>query len=62
MVKGISKRVIVVRPDGHAPFEQDVYKRQAVGRLCCAIAAEADAVIRVIAGIPQYIKGENPCI
>ena len=22
MVKGISRRVVVVRPDGHAPFEQ----------------------------------------
>ena len=36
--------------------------REAVGRLCCVIAAEADAVIRVTAGIPQFIKGENPCI
>lgn len=25
MVKGISKRVIVVRPDGHAPFEQAIF-------------------------------------
>lgn len=36
--------------------------REAVGRLCCALAAEADAVVRVTAGIPQYIKGEKPCI
>lgn len=35
--------------------------REAAGRLCCALAAEADAVVRVIAGVPQYIKGEAPC-
>ena len=34
--------------------------REAVGRLCCALAAEADAVVRVIAGVPQWIKGEAP--
>ena len=28
------------------------------GRLCCALASEADAVIRVWAGVPQVIKGE----
>ena len=31
---------------------------EAVGRLCCALASEADAVIRVWAGVPQFIKGE----
>ena len=36
--------------------------REAVGRLCCALAAEADAIVRVTAGLPQYIKGEKPCI
>ena len=25
MVKGISRRVVVVRPDGHAPFEQAIF-------------------------------------
>ena len=34
--------------------------REAVGRLCCALAQEADAVVRVIAGVPQFIKGEKP--
>lgn len=34
--------------------------REAVGRLCCALAAEADAVVRVTAGVPQWIKGERP--
>ena len=36
--------------------------REAVGRLCCAIADEADAVVRVMAGVPQWIKGEKPCM
>ena len=34
--------------------------REAVGRLCCALAQKADAVVRVIAGVPQFIKGEQP--
>lgn len=47
---------------GVIPIDRaDEAYREAVGRLCCAIAAEADAVIRVTAGIPQFIKGENPC-
>ena len=33
---------------------------EAVGRLCCALAQKADAVVRVIAGVPQFIKGEQP--
>lgn len=41
--------------------EEERY-REAVGRLCCALAAEADAVVRVIAGVPQYIKGGTACI
>ena len=41
--------------------EEERY-REAVGRLCCALAAEADAVVRVIAGVPQYIKGGTTCI
>ena len=41
--------------------EEERY-REAVGRLCCALAAEADAVVRVSAGVPQYIKGGTVCI
>lgn len=33
--------------------------REEVGRLCCLLAAEADVVIRVVAGIGMVIK-ENP--
>jgi len=46
---------------------QDEQWREAVGRFCCAIATEADVVIRVVAGLPQYLKGaptmleDSPC-
>ena len=33
--------------------------REAVGRLCCRIAAMADTVVRVVSGIPVAIKGER---
>ena len=47
---------------GVVPLDRtDETYREAVGRLCCAIAEEVDAVVRVIAGVPQYIKGERPC-
>ena len=36
------------------PFEDRW--REETGRLCCALAAQADAVYRVWAGIPQRIK------
>lgn len=48
---------------GVVPIDRaDEAYREAVGRLCCTLAAEADAVVRVTAGLPQYIKGEKPCI
>lgn len=31
--------------------------REAAGRLCILLAKEADAVVRVVCGIPQVIKG-----
>lgn len=47
---------------GVVPIDRaDEAYREAVGRLCCALAAGADAVMRVTAGLPQYIKGEKPC-
>ena len=46
---------------GVVPIDRaDENRREAVGRLCCALAQEADAVVRVIAGVPQFIKGEKP--
>ena len=48
---------------GVVPLDRaDEDYREAVGRLCCAIADEADAVVRVMAGVPQWIKGEKPCM
>ena len=48
---------------GVVPLDRaDEDYRETVGRLCCAIAEEADAVVRVIAGVPQWIKGEKPCM
>lgn len=35
--------------------------RDEVGRACCALAAEAEAVVRLVCGIPQIIKGTLPC-
>lgn len=47
---------------GVVPIDRaDEAYREAVGRLCCRLAAEADAVVRVTAGLPQFIKGEKPC-
>lgn len=43
---------------GVVPVERDLEDwREFTGRLCCDLAAEADVVIRVLAGIPQVIKG-----
>nr|WP_297173440.1 bifunctional adenosylcobinamide kinase/adenosylcobinamide-phosphate guanylyltransferase [uncultured Agathobaculum sp.] len=48
---------------GVVPVDRaDETYREAVGRLCCAVAAEADAVVRVTAGVPQWIRGEKPCM
>lgn len=33
--------------------------REKTGRICCLAAAKAEHVIRVLAGIPIYIKGEQ---
>ena len=44
---------------GVIPMEkEDRAYREAVGRLCVRLAAEASAVVRVVAGIPTVLKGE----
>ncbi len=35
--------------------------REATGRLCVLLAQRADAVVRMVAGIPVVIKGVLPC-
>lgn len=48
---------------GVVPIDRaDEAWREAVGRLCCALAEQADAVIRVVAGVPCPIKGALPCV
>lgn len=34
--------------------------REATGRLCIRLAARAQTVVRMVAGIPVVIKGRNP--
>ena len=40
---------------------EDRIFRETTGRLCVRLAKEADAVVRITAGIPMAIKGELPC-
>ena len=43
---------------GVIPLERtDRIYRESVGRLCVRLAKEAEAVVRVVAGIPSVIKG-----
>lgn len=35
--------------------------REAVGRLCILLAQRAEAVVRMVAGIPLPVKGSLPC-
>lgn len=37
--------------------EQERAWREAVGRLCCRLAAEADTVVRLVCGLPMVLKG-----
>ena len=38
------------------PPLEDLLRREAVGRLCCALAEQAQAVYRVNCGIPMQLK------
>ena len=35
-------------------------RREAVGRLCCRLAARAERVERIFCGLPMVLKGEGP--
>ena len=51
--------VILTNEIGYGIVPEDAFLRkyrEEVGRLCCLIAAEADLVIRVVAGIGVVIK------
>ena len=61
----LQKQLILCREVGSGVIPMDRSEREwreAVGRLCCALAKEATAVVRVIAGIPVALKGELPCV
>lgn len=44
--------VVPVRPEERA-------WREAVGRICCKLAEEADTVVRVFCGLPMILKGAS---
>ena len=61
----LRKKLILCREVGSGVIPMDPKEREwreAVGRLCCALAKEATAVVRVVAGIPVALKGELPCV
>lgn len=46
---------------GYGLVPMDAFERawrEQTGRICCDIAGKSETVIRVVAGIPQVIKGE----
>ena len=62
--KCLRKQFVLCREVGSGviPLDPDERAwREAVGRLTCALAKEATAVVRVVAGIPVALKGELPC-
>ncbi len=60
----LNKEIVICREVGSGVIPLDPKARawrEAVGRLCAALAKEATAVVRVVAGIPVVIKGVLPC-
>ncbi len=60
----LKKRLVLCREVGSGVIPMDPFERawrEATGRLCCLLAERADAVVRVVAGIPIVLKGELPC-
>jgi len=61
----LKKELVLCREVGSGVIpmnEEDRAWREATGRLCCALAARASAVVRVVAGIPVALKGDLPCV
>ena len=61
----LQKELVLCREVGSGVIPMDPKEREwreAVGRLCCALAKEATAVVRVVCGVPIVLKGELPCI
>ena len=60
----LHKKLVLCREVGSGVIPMDPKEREwreAVGRLCCALAKEATAVVRVVCGVPTVLKGELPC-
>lgn len=60
----LRKKLVLCREVGSGVIPMDPGEREwreATGRLCCALAARADAVVRVVCGVPTALKGELPC-
>lgn len=65
LLDGLLKRDLVICCEvgsGVIPLRREERAgREAAGRLCVQLATHADAVIRMVAGIPVVIKGKMPC-
>lgn len=65
LLEPLSKKAVVICNEvgsGVIPVEHRVrLTREATGRLCVLLAKQADAVVRMVCGIPTVIKGEMPC-
>ena len=60
----LHKKLVLCREVGSGVIPMDPKEREwreAVGRLCCALAKEATAVVRVVCGVPTVLKGELSC-
>lgn len=59
----LKKEVVICNEVGSGVIPLDLKDRlgrEAVGRLCIRLAQQADAVVRVVCGIPSVIKGSLP--
>jgi adenosyl cobinamide kinase/adenosyl cobinamide phosphate guanylyltransferase len=60
----LKKEIVICREVGSGVIPLDAHERawrEATGRLCCALAKEATAVVRVVCGVPTVLKGELKC-
>lgn len=61
LIRTLSSKHVVIADEvgcGVVPLRaEDRAWRERAGRLACALAAEAEAVVRLVAGVPQVIKG-----
>ena len=60
----LKKELVLCREVGSGVIPLDAHERawrEATGRLCCALAKEATAVVRVVCSVPTVLKGELPC-